>query len=75
MEAHLTVDKGRIADVRFYGDFFSTEDPEVLAGQMKGISYDKESVRSALQNMDISRFFTGLDAETLTSILLDGTEL
>lgn len=69
VEARLQIEHGRIAALRFCGDFFSAEEPEVLAARLEGLPFSGDAIRSALDGQDVSRFFLGLREEQLLSLL------
>ena len=67
VEAHIRLEKGRIADIAFMGDFFSTVEPEQLAANLIGLRLTAEDCRSALES--VSRFFTGATTEDILGLL------
>lgn len=69
VEAYLTVEKGVIRDLQFRGDFFSTEDPAVLAGRFVGLRPVAEDCAAALQGVDVGRYCNGLSREHLMALL------
>lgn len=69
VEAYLTVEKGIIRQVEFRGDFFSTREPEELAGILAGCPYEKKALWQRLTGQNVSRYFAGLDAAALLRIL------
>ncbi len=71
VQAHITLDKGRITETVFRGDYFSAEDPAVLARQLLGCPLTREALEAALQNTDPSRYISGLRREMLLELLLD----
>ena len=71
VEARMELVKGRIASLRFEGDFFSTEEPSGLAALLAGCKPDREEISLALKGVDISRYFTGLRAEDLIRLLCE----
>lgn len=69
VEAQMQIERGRIAALRFCGDFFSAEEPEELAGRLQGLPLSREDLLSALVGEDVSRFFIGLQTQQLLSLL------
>lgn len=69
VEAHIRLEKGRIAGISFMGDFFSTEEPEQLAAMLTGLRLTEDDCRSILESADVSRFFTGAEAQDILSLL------
>lgn len=71
IQAHLTLDRGCIASLCFRGDYFSTEDPDILAKALEGAPLTEEGCRQALLGIDPERYITGLSRDALLSLLLD----
>ena len=71
VEAQLLLEHGRISSLRFAGDFFSLEEPEVLAARFVGLRPEREDFAAALQGVDVSRTFLGLDRDGLLALLCD----
>ena len=69
VEAHIDVEHGRIRSLRFLGDFFSAAEPEELAARFLGLRPEREDYAAALAEVDVSRYFLGLDREGLLSLL------
>lgn len=69
VEARLQIEHGRIAAISFCGDFFSMEEPEELAGRLRGLPLNREALLSALEGLDVSPFFIGLKTEQFLSLL------
>lgn len=72
VEARIQVDRGLITGVRFCGDFFSAVEPEELAERFTGLRPVREDYEKVLAGVDASRYFTGLDSDTLLDILCEG---
>ena len=71
VEAYLKLNHGIIADISFRGDFFSTEDPTALAGHLVGLSHQRPVLEQALSQLNVSRYFHGLNAEALLCLLCE----
>ncbi len=69
VEAHIDVEHGRIRSLCFRGDFFSAAEPDELAARFAGLRPEREDYAAALADVDVSRFFLGLDREALLSLL------
>ena len=70
VEVHLSTDHGVIEEIGFFGDFFSVIEPEVLAGKLTGVRLEEQSIRAALAGEPVEKYFSGLTAEELTTLLL-----
>ena len=61
--------EGIIRNAAFYGDFFASQDPAGLGEILLGHHQDYEELKSLLAEVDVSRYFHGLDCETLLKLL------
>ncbi len=69
--AYLDLQHGRIRQVSFRGDFFSTRDPAELGALLVGCRPERTDLETALTDVDASRYFMGLDTRTLLSLLCE----
>ena len=71
VEARISLEHGLITDLQFRGDFFSLEEPEVLACRFLGLRPERDAYAETLLGVDVSRFFLGLDAPGLVDLLCE----
>ena len=69
IEAFLDINKGCIRNITFRGDFFAAEDPAALAEVLKDCPLEETALAQRLGNMDISRYFMGLNLESFLQLL------
>ena len=67
MKAYMTVEKGRIAAIRFCGDFFEVESLTELERQLAGRSLQVDSFR----DLTPGKFISGLSKVQLSGLLLE----
>ena len=72
IEAYITVEHGKIAALSFKGDFFSASEPDELAAHFVGCTPDRAGYEKALGDVDVSRYFAGLQKNELIDILCKG---
>ena len=72
IEAYITVEHGKIAALTFKGDFFSASEPDELAAHFAGCTPDRAGYEKALGDVDVSRYFAGLQKDELIGILCEG---
>lgn len=72
IEAYITVEHGKIAALTFKGDFFSASEPDELAAHFAGCTPDRAGYEKALGDVDVSRYFAGLQKDELIDILCEG---
>ncbi len=70
VELHCCIQKGEISEAAIRGDFFSADDPAVLADCFVGHPPTAEGFASALRGKDVSHIITGLTNEKLLQILI-----
>lgn len=71
VEARIQAEHGRIASLRFVGDFFSAEEPELLERRLSGLPLERAALTDALRDLDVSRIFLGLNSEQLLELLCE----
>lgn len=69
VEAKLNVEKGTIADIRLYGDFFGMGELSDVEEKLKGIKYDAQSIREVFEQVDLKHYFGDVDVEELIQLL------
>ena len=69
LKAFLTVEGGLIRRLSFFGDFFSTDDPALLAEKLLDCPREEGAILERLENTDVSRFIHGLHAKELALLL------
>ncbi|MCR4964767.1 MAG: lipoate--protein ligase [Bacteroidales bacterium] len=69
IEVLMDVKEGIIQDVRFYGDFFSKNNPEEFAQLLNGQKHQKSVISSLLQQIDISQYFNNTTSEEILNLL------
>ena len=70
VEVNLTLAENRIASLRWGGDFLGNLPVNDVEVSLTGIPYEYEAIMKALQPLDVSQYFDGVQAEELTQILL-----
>ena len=67
VQVHMTLDKGRIEQITFTGDFFSAREPEGLAQLLRGRPLTAE----ALVDVDPAPYISGMTGKDLIRLLLE----
>lgn len=68
--AEIYSEGGAIKEISFAGDFFSQEEPSELAALMKGVPYEKDAVEKILKEADAEKYFAGIAAPDLLSLII-----
>jgi lipoate-protein ligase A len=71
LEIHMNVERGVIADIAFFGDYFGSEDPAGLTALLRGRRLEREEISSLLAGLDLDAYFHNLDAERFLDILME----
>lgn len=69
LETYVTVEKGLIKDIKFFGDFFGKEDIEGLEGSLIGKRHDEEDIKALLNKIEISNYINNIEVEDILSLL------
>ena len=70
VEAHITVDRGLIKELAFFGDFLFSEPTDVLASKLIGRRLEQKALLEALAATEVSRFFQGTEANDLVRLIV-----
>lgn len=70
LELHLDVEQGKLKTLHIYGDFFSLDEPEELAGRLLGCPLEEGALKERLAGVDLGRYFKGMDRDTFCKTLL-----
>lgn len=68
VDLRFTVEKGRLSDIKFYGDFFGIREIAELETALKGLAYDRQSLRSALDGLAVKEYIGGMDQDSLAEM-------
>ena len=68
--AHMNVEKGRIKEIKLFGDFFGNGDIAELEETLQGLPLD-EHLEDNLQKIHIDECMKGIRVEELAALLRD----
>lgn len=69
VDARLWVEDNRIREIRFFGDFFSSEDPDSFSEKLIGIPFESQAIAQVAQQSDIEKLFPGISAVEFADFL------
>ena len=69
IDVRIDVHKGRIRDIRFFGDFLGTSEVAELEDRLRGVLYEPDRLRAALDDVDVGDYFGELSLEELLAHL------
>lgn len=68
IELILDIKQGKIEDIKFYGDFFSTKNIEDIENKLKGIPHNKTILLKIFDEIDITSYFNKVTLDDLHSL-------
>ncbi|MFD0897773.1 lipoate--protein ligase [Loigolactobacillus binensis] len=71
IDARFLIKAGKVANVKFYGDFFGAGDVTELATALHGVIYDRQHIAAVLEQTDTQQYFNGIPAAELLDLLVD----
>ena len=71
LEVRLSVRKGVITDIAFYGDYMSRTSSEELIEMLKGCAYREADVASCLDMIDISDLFGSITGDEVLQVIFN----
>ncbi|PID82714.1 MAG: lipoate--protein ligase [Clostridiales bacterium] len=71
VEANILVKENIIENIKFYGDFFGVKDVNELGEKLKGVKYERESIKNAIKDIDTTEYFMGVEIDDVLDILVD----
>lgn len=69
IDIRFNVINGLIRDMKIYGDFFGTEDVDLLTSKLNGVRYDKDEVRKAIENEPLEKYFGNITKEEFVDLM------
>jgi len=63
--------EGKIRNIAFYGDFFGNRDPAEIGDMLTGHRLEYGEIKTALDGMEISRYFHALDNAGFLALLFE----
>jgi lipoate-protein ligase A len=69
IDARVDVERGRIKNIKFFGDFAGLKEVQGLEAHLIGVRYDRDELAAALNGRDIAGYFGELPAATLLDLL------
>jgi lipoate---protein ligase len=69
LDVRIDVQDGRIAAVRFLGDYIGRREVDELETRLAGVRYDGSSVAAALADVDLEDYFGAIDRREVLALL------
>jgi len=69
IDVRLDVTEGRIAGLRFFGDYMGREDVTALERRLIGVPYDRDAIAQSLANVEPADYFGDVSHDDLLALL------
>jgi lipoate-protein ligase A len=69
VDVRIDVQEGRIAGLRFFGDFIGLQEVAGLEQRLQGIRYDRRDVDAALADLDVTAYFGPMERHELMALV------
>ncbi|EXJ22893.1 Lipoate-protein ligase A [Alkalibacterium sp. AK22] len=69
VEVKMNVRQGTIEAIRVYGDFFGMGEIADVEQALTGVAYTREAITSALNGLDLNKYFGQVEVEELVNLL------
>jgi len=70
VDVRLNVKRGRIGDIRIYGDYFGIRNISEIEERLKDAEYRQDNIAEVLQTFDLEEYISGMTAEELTELIV-----
>lgn len=72
VDVRLNVVRGRIKDIRIFGDYFGIRSISQLEELLTGTEYQQEAIAGSLSCVALEDYISGMTAEKLTQLIVTG---
>lgn len=69
IEAKMNVADGKIQEIKIFGDFFGLGEISDVEKILEGVQYDKESIKQAVEKIDLKKYFGNVESADLVELL------
>lgn len=69
VDARIDVKDGHIKEIKFFGDFLGHGDTQEVVQKLLGLKYEQETIKNALQEMDLAHYFGQISPENFAEFL------
>ncbi|MEG0371978.1 MAG: lipoate--protein ligase [Clostridium sp.] len=71
VEVYANIEKGIIKDIKFYGDFFGTNDIKEFEEYFIGVKHNKESISKLLDRIDARIYMKNIENNNILSLMFN----
>ncbi len=73
VDVRLNVSRGRIKDMRIFGDYFGVRSISEIEELLTDVEYRSDAVAQALSRVNLGDYISGMTAEELTELIVRGS--
>lgn len=70
VDVRILVEKGRIESIKFYGDFFGTNNVSELENELIGCLFDKDILIRKMKYGNLEKFFQGIPEQDIIDLIV-----
>lgn len=70
VEARIKLEKGRISEIKIFGDYFGVCDTSEVEAALTGVKYSKEAVAKCLDEIDVPKYFNKITKQEIESLII-----
>ncbi|ANF96067.1 lipoate--protein ligase [Paenibacillus bovis] len=70
IDIRMNIKEGHIHEIKIYGDFFGIGDVADIENKLRGLRYEENAVREALQGIDLKHYFGNVELEDFVGLAL-----
>lgn len=69
IEVHLKIEKGKISDIKIYGDFFAKRDAAEFENLFRNVNHNEQDVASVLARINTEDYFLNIQNEDILNLM------
>lgn len=69
IEVHLKIEKGKISDIKIYGDFFAKRDVAEFENLFRDVNHNESDVASVLSKINTEDYFLNIKKEDILNLM------
>ena len=70
VECKLNVEDGRIAKIKFFGDFFSVKNTDALEKSLINVKFDRNELNNVIKDIEISDYIAKMEKNMLVDLIM-----
>lgn len=71
VDYRLSVENGKISEIKIYGDFFGQGPITEVEQRLKGVKFERKAIEEVFSQLDVSYYFGKLSSDDLINLLIN----